>query len=157
MSYKVILYRQLRGALVRCQPLAFKLLIFGKKTGVRKKVLIVENDQDIRHIVEFILNEQGFETLSIPEPDNLLDIIPFAPDVILLDEFINSRAGHRLCHKIKQVPVLKHIPVIILSTANDIEIIVSECEANYYIRKPFDVEEMVGKVLHVVNHQPLAY
>jgi two-component system phosphate regulon response regulator PhoB len=125
--------------------------------GVKKRVLIIENDQDIRHIVEFILNEQGFETLSIPEPDDLMAIIPFAPDVILLDEFINNRAGHRLCRKIKQVSVLKHIPVIILSTANDIEIIVNECEANDYIRKPFDVEDMVGKVLQVVNHQPLAF
>jgi two-component system phosphate regulon response regulator PhoB len=124
---------------------------------VKKKVLIIENDQDIRHIVEFILQEQGFETLSIPEPDDLLEIIPFAPDVILLDEFINAKAGHRLCHSIKQVGVLKHIPVIILSTANDIELIAKECEANDYIRKPFDVEDMVAKVVRIVDHLPFAY
>jgi len=84
-------------------------------------------------------------------------IIPFAPDVILLDEFINSRPGHRLCRKIKQVAALKDVPVIILSTANDIELIVKECEANDFIRKPFDVEYMVDKVLRIVNHEPLAY
>jgi two-component system, OmpR family, phosphate regulon response regulator PhoB len=124
---------------------------------VKKKVLIIENDHDIRQIVAFILEDQGFETLSIPEPENLLDIVRFAPDVILLDEFINSLPGHRLCRKIKQVDKLKIIPVIILSTANDIELIVSECGANDYIRKPFDVEEMVGKVLRTINHQPIAY
>lgn len=124
---------------------------------MKKKVLIIENDQDIRHIVEFILSEQGFETLSIPEPDNLTAIIPFAPDVILLDEFINSQPGHRLCRKIKQIPALAAVPVIILSTANDIELIATECEANDYIRKPFDVEDMVGKVARIINHQPLAY
>jgi two-component system phosphate regulon response regulator PhoB len=122
---------------------------------MKKKVLIIENDQDIRHIVEFILNEQGFETLSIPEPDNLSEIIPFAPHVILLDEFINSRPGHRLCRKIKQVAALATVPVIILSTANDIELIATECDANDYIRKPFDVEDMVGKVLRIVDHQSL--
>jgi two-component system phosphate regulon response regulator PhoB len=124
---------------------------------VKKKVLIIENDQDIRHIVEFILNEQGFETLSMPEPQDLSEIIPFAPDVILLDEFINSRPGHRLCLKIKQVHALKTIPVIILSTANDIELIATECQANDFIRKPFDVTDIVGKVLEIVNHQPMAY
>lgn len=124
---------------------------------MKKKVLIIENDQDIRNIVEYILNEQGFETLSIPEPDDLLEIIPFAPDVILLDEFINNRDGHRLCRKIKQIHALTTIPVIILSTANDIELIATECEANDYIRKPFDLEDMVGKVVNMVNHQPLAY
>jgi two-component system phosphate regulon response regulator PhoB len=123
---------------------------------VKKKVLIIENDQDIRHIVTFILDEHGFETLSIPEPNDLSKIIPFAPDVILLDEFINNRPGHRLCLKIKQVGSLKAIPVIILSTANDIELIAKECQANDHIRKPFDVEDLVGTVVRTVNHQPLA-
>jgi two-component system phosphate regulon response regulator PhoB len=123
---------------------------------MKKKVLIIENDQDIRYIVEFILIEQGFEVLSIPEPENLTEIIPFAPDVILLDEFINSRPGHRLCRKIKNVAALAVIPVIILSTANDIELIATECDANDYIRKPFDIEDMVEKVARIINHQPLA-
>ena len=103
------------------------------------------------------MNEQGFETLSIPDPENLTDIIQFAPDVILLDEFINSRAGHRLCRKIKQINVLAAIPVIILSTAHDIELIAVECQANDYIRKPFDVADMVGIVVRSVSRQPLAY
>lgn len=123
---------------------------------MKKKVLIIENDQDIRHIVEFILQEQGFETLSLPEPESLLAIIPFQPDVILLDEYINSKPGHRLCRQIKQVPALAAIPVIILSTANNIELIAEECQANDHIRKPFEVEDMVGKVLRLVDHQPLA-
>jgi two-component system phosphate regulon response regulator PhoB len=123
---------------------------------MKKKILIIENDQDIRHIVEFILTDQGFETLSIPEPQDLSEIIPFTPDVILLDEFINARPGHRLCRKIKQVAALATVPVIILSTANDIELIAKECDANDYIRKPFDVEDMVGVVVRTVNHQPLA-
>lgn len=121
----------------------------------KKKVLIIENDQDIRHIVEFILQEEGFETLSMPEPDDLSAIIPFAPDAILLDEFINNQPGHRLCLKIKQVAALKTVPVIILSTSNDIELIAKECKANNYVRKPFDVQEMVAMVVRTVDHQPL--
>ena len=123
---------------------------------MKKKVLIIENDQDIRHIVALILEEEGFETLSIPEPNDLSEIIPFAPDVILLDEFINALPGHRLCRKIKQVESLKHIPVIILSTANNIELIAKECQANDHIRKPFEVQDLVVTVVRTVNHQPLA-
>jgi two-component system phosphate regulon response regulator PhoB len=124
---------------------------------MKKRVLIIENDQDIRQIVEFILQEQGFETLSTPEPEELTELITFHADLILLDEFINSQPGHRLCRKIKNMPVLAAIPVIILSTANDIELIAAECEANDHIRKPFDVADMVGKVLRIIDHQPLAY
>lgn len=123
---------------------------------MKKKVLIIENDHDIRHIVTFILEEHGFETLSITEPDDLSEITPFAPDVILLDEFINNRPGHRLCMKIKQVGSLKAIPVIILSTANDIELIAKECQANDHLRKPFDVEDLVATVVRTVDGQPLA-
>src|ERR1700743_1528252 len=113
---------------------------------MRKRVLVIENDQDIRHIVEFVLQENGFEPLSIPEPEDLSKLVSFHADLILLDEFINSRPGHRLCRKIKGIPVLASIPVIILSTANDIELIAEECEANDHISKPFDINEMVDKV-----------
>ena len=124
---------------------------------MNKRVLIIENDQDIRQIVEFILQEQDFETYSTPEPGELSQLASFRPDVILLDEFINSQPGHRLCRKIKAVPALARVPVIILSTANNIELIAEECDANDYIRKPFDIENMVNKVVRVVNHQPMAY
>jgi len=122
-----------------------------------KRVLIIENDQDIRQIVDFILQEQGFETLSIPEPRELWDILTFRADVILLDEFVNSQPGHRLCRKIKNIPELAVIPVIILSTANDIELIAKECDANDYLSKPFDIELMVDKVLRIIDHQPLPF
>ena len=124
---------------------------------MKRKVLIIENDSDIRSIVEFILSEQGFDTLSIPEPETLTEILQFRPDLILIDEFINSKPGHRLCLRIKQEPMLAYLPVIVLSTANNIELIATECKANDYIRKPFDVEEMVDKVLRVIGEQPLSF
>jgi DNA-binding response OmpR family regulator len=120
-----------------------------------KRVLIIENDHEIRKIVEFILKSAGFETLSIPEPEDLSGLLEFRADVILLDEFVNDEPGHRLCRKIKDIPALSVIPVIILSTANNIELIAEECDANDYLGKPFDVEVMVDKVLRVVNHLPL--
>ena len=122
----------------------------------KKKVVIIENDHDIRQIVELILKDHGFTTISIPEPDSLTAIIPFNPDVILLDEFIKSKPGHRLCRKIKQVDALAKVPVIILSTANDIELIATECEANDFIRKPFDIEDLVEKVSNILNHRILS-
>jgi PleD family two-component response regulator len=67
---------------------------------LKKKALIVENDQDIRLIIDSILEEQGFPTLSMPEPNDLSAILFFAPDVILLDGFINRKMGQRLCRKI---------------------------------------------------------
>jgi two-component system, OmpR family, phosphate regulon response regulator PhoB len=122
---------------------------------MKKKVLIIENDRDIRDLVEYILEEEGFDALSIPEPERLTVVLEFGPDVILIDEFVNNKPGHRLCLKIKQAEELDHIPVIILSTAQDIELIVTECKANDYIKKPFDVQEMIDKVMRVLDNRSL--
>ena len=124
---------------------------------VKKKVLVVENDYDIRDIVAFILEEEGFECLSMPEPETMDAILDFKPAIIMIDEFINNKPGHRLCLKIKQVDSLKHIPVIVLSTANDIELITKECKADDYVRKPFDVDEMIEKIMRAIDKQPLIF
>ena len=76
-------------------------------------------------------------------------------DIILIDEVINSKPGHRLCHRIKQDKTLRHLPVIILSTANNIELIAKECNANDFVSKPFDMDELIAKVVGVIDNQPL--
>jgi two-component system phosphate regulon response regulator PhoB len=124
---------------------------------VKKKVLIIENDRDIREIVSYILEEEGFLTLGTAEHESIESLLPFKPDVILIDEFINSKPGHRLCHKIKQEDQLKHIPVIIISTAHDIELIATECQANDYVRKPFNIHEVVEKVVQLIDNQSLIF
>jgi two-component system phosphate regulon response regulator PhoB len=122
---------------------------------MKKKVLIIENDHDIRMLVAYLLEEEGFETFSSPEPKHLDDILEFKPHVILIDEFVNNQPGHRFCLKIKQSKKLKDIPVIILSTADNIELIVEECKANDYVKKPFDINTMVEKVLNTLDNTPL--
>jgi len=122
---------------------------------MKKKVLIIENDQDIRSLITLLLEEVGFETFSCPEPDKLDQIIEFKPDVILIDEFINNKPGHRFCLKVKQNKELKNIPVVILSTANNIELIAEECKANDYVKKPFDINQMVEKVINVIDNKSL--
>jgi two-component system phosphate regulon response regulator PhoB len=119
--------------------------------------VIIENDRDIREIVSYILEEEGFLTLGTAEPESIESLLPFKPDVILIDEFINSKPGHRLCHKIKQEDQLKHIPVIIISTAHDIELIATECQANDYVRKPFNIHEVVEKVVQLIDNQSLIF
>jgi two-component system phosphate regulon response regulator PhoB len=122
---------------------------------MQKRVLIIENDRAIRDLVEMILIEEGFETLSMPEPRTLSLVVEFKPHIILIDEFINNKPGHRLCLKIKESGLFNNIPVIILSTAADIELIAKQCSANDFLRKPFDVQDMIDTVVRVLDNQPL--
>jgi CheY-like chemotaxis protein len=113
--------------------------------ALKKKLLIVENDTDIREVISYVLEGEGYEVVaSNPKPIEKLPIHLF--DVILLDEWVEKKAGHMLCTEIKAIHEAQHIPVIILSTANNIEEIAKACNADAFIRKPFALDELINVV-----------
>jgi DNA-binding response OmpR family regulator len=109
-----------------------------------KKVLIVENDEDIRNIVGFILENEGYEVAGCNY--TIENLVTMTADLILLDEWVNQKEGPMLCKEIKAVEKLAQIPVIIFSTAMDIAEIAARCSANGYIHKPFDLESLTAEV-----------
>jgi DNA-binding response OmpR family regulator len=116
-----------------------------------KNILLIENDPDVREITSYILQAEGYVVTHMPLFNDLQKIAACRPDLILIDEWLDQEPGHRLCLKIKTIEQLLHIPVIILSTANGIEQIMSECKANAFVRKPFDVEDLTGTVKELLN------
>lgn len=112
---------------------------------VKKKVLIIENDSDIRNIVSYILTEEGYEVIPAnPRPSNLLHT--YKADLILLDEWVNEKEGHLLCTELKEMHETRHIPVIIFSTNSNIKAIAAKCKAEGYLSKPFDIDALVEEV-----------
>jgi DNA-binding response OmpR family regulator len=111
---------------------------------VRKKVLIVENDEDIRSIVGLILEGEGYQVDGCPY--TLENLLTMNADLILLDEWVNRKGGPMLCKEIKTAEQLAHIPVIIFSTAPDIAEIAVVCKANGYVHKPFDLDTLINEV-----------
>lgn len=110
----------------------------------KKKILIVENDEDIRSIVGMILEDEGYEVVGCAY--TLENLMTMEADLILLDEWVNKKEGPMLCKEIKQIENLAHIPVIIFSTALDIEEIARNCQANGYVHKPFDLDTLTEEV-----------
>jgi len=111
-----------------------------------KKILLIEHDEDVRDIITYILEDEGLTVIAMDAPEELEHIIVRQPDLILIDEWLSDKPGHRLCLRIKQVKHMSMVPVIILSTANNIEQIALECHADDFIKKPFDLDELVSKV-----------
>lgn len=109
-----------------------------------KKVLIVENDEDIRNIVGFILENEGYEVAGCAY--TLENILTMSADLILMDEWVNKKEGPMLCKEIKAIEKLAHIPVIIFSTSMQIAEIAAGCRANSYVHKPFDVDTLITEV-----------
>jgi len=112
-----------------------------------KRILVLDDNQDILDIVHETLAYEQFEVQSTT---NAGDVIPLAeeliPDLIILDYRVAGTNGGEVCRKIKSHPKLGDIPVIIFSAYinRDNELLSYGCDA--VINKPFDLTELVEKV-----------
>jgi DNA-binding response OmpR family regulator len=111
-----------------------------------KKILVVEKDPDIRHVIEYILKEQNYEVfIAHTETEILENIRQITPDAILLDIINTTAEGTALCNAIKANPEINHIPVIVLSTHVKIQSLKSVC-ADEVVSKPFDIDELISVI-----------
>ena len=66
--------------------------------------------------------------------------------MILLDTMLNGKSGAEICKKIKSDPVNRHIPIILVSATTNLPRLVRECNADGYLQKPFEIEELVRTI-----------
>ena len=116
-----------------------------------KKILVLDDNRDILDIVHETLTYENFEVKSITESDGVMPLMEnFKPDLVILDYRVAGANGGELCKAIKSDPKFNNIPVIIFSAYinRDAEIFAYGCDA--VINKPFDLDELVGKVNNLV-------
>lgn len=115
-----------------------------------KKILVIEDDKDIRDTVTYILESDGFEVVSSENSRILKSLDQHKPDLILLDNWLtewkSDANGQQLCKELKLNPSTSQIPVIIISAVNNVAQIAEEGMADAYIKKPFDVDELLALV-----------
>ena len=117
-----------------------------------KKVLVIDDNTDILHLVQMILKNHGFEVLVSPKGGEVVtNTEKFSPQVILLDVFLSGFDGRDICRELKQNPKTKDIPVIMFS-AHSKQDIIKECNADDFIAKPFEVKELVEKINYRVHN-----
>ena len=114
---------------------------------MKDKIIVVEDNTDIREIITLILNAEDFEVIQ-SSPDTLvMDINMIKPNLIILDYLLSHQmSGADLCKLIKGDKELKHLPVILISAMTDIAHISKSCEATAYISKPFNIVDFVKTV-----------
>jgi two-component system phosphate regulon response regulator PhoB len=115
-----------------------------------KKVLVIEDDKDIRDAVTFALEDEGYEVISSDNAKILKQLDVVAPDIILLDNWLTDWSsdanGQQLSKDLKTNPATSHIPVIIVSAVSNIKEIAEAGMADGYLKKPFDLAELAAVV-----------
>ena len=112
-----------------------------------KRILVLDDNQDILDIVHETLTYEQFEVQSTGSSDEVIPLLEkFIPDLVILDYRVAGLNGGELCKQIKLHPNFSNTPVIIFSAYinhND-ELFSYGCDA--IINKPFDLTELVEKV-----------
>jgi DNA-binding response OmpR family regulator len=118
-----------------------------------KKILVVDDELDIRNLVKKILEKNGYQvSLATNGVEALRKAENELPDLILLDVVMPAKNGWQVCKTLKSQEKTRHIPIIIftvLSLAIGDESsrrYAEEAGADDYVPKPFNKEELLTKV-----------
>jgi two-component system phosphate regulon response regulator PhoB len=119
-----------------------------------KIIQVVEDDQDIRFILEYVLADLGFvlETFDSVKAfsnrgrkDNV--------DLILLDVQLPDGNGIDLCRHLKTSELTRHIPIVIMSANASTTRAIIDGKADDFIAKPFDLDEFVARIHEILNRE----
>jgi two-component system sensor histidine kinase/response regulator len=114
-----------------------------------KRILAIDDDENILNLEKTILEQEGYEVLTaLTAPDALERLKEGAIDLILLDVMMPDMDGFTLCRKIKQEEALKNIPVVFLTAKSGGEALAEGFESGgiMYIRKPFTAAKLMAIV-----------
>src|SRR5919199_1939472 len=120
----------------------------------RGMVLVIESSIDTRLLVSLSLQAAGYYALTAASGEEAMQIAKHAiPDVILMDLDMPQRDGFGATRRIRQMPELRHVPVVAATAydADGIKQAARDVGCNGYIKKPFDYERLGWLLDSVMN------
>jgi two-component system phosphate regulon response regulator PhoB len=121
---------------------------FGDNVIEMKKILAVDDNQDILDVLRFILEDSGYEVDTLSDGHDLFQQIEKKhPDLILLDIMLGDMDGRVLCKNVKQTAETHDIPVILVSASHNISDSMKQNGApDDFIAKPFDMHVLLNSI-----------
>ena len=110
------------------------------------KILIVDDEEDIREILQFNLEHEGYRTIAVDSAEEALTLEFSDISLILLDVMMKGMSGFQMADKLRKFHI--EIPIIFL-TARDTEndmLTGFSVGADDYIKKPFSIKEVIARV-----------
>lgn len=113
------------------------------------KILIAEDERDIRDLVAFTLRFAGYEVFAATNGEEAVEMAPRVnPDLVLMDVRMPRMTGYDACRLMKANPDLKDIPVVFLSAKGQESEIQQGMDAGAedYLLKPFAPDQLTSRV-----------
>ena len=114
-----------------------------------KKIMVVDDEADIRELIKFNLEKEGFDVILVSDGESaLVEARLRNPDLIILDVMLPGIDGVEVCFKLKSDSAYKSIPIVMLSAKSDEsdQLVGLKIGADDYLVKPFSPKVLVAKV-----------
>ena len=122
----------------------------------KKRILIVDDEEDIVNVLRFRLEANNYAVLSASEgQEGLNKARAEKPDLIILDLMLPKLDGYKVCRMLKFDESYKSIPIIMFTARaqKKDEELGMEMGADAYIAKPFEPEILLGKIKELLGKQ----
>ncbi|BAP41381.1 response regulator transcription factor [Pseudomonas sp. 21LCFQ02] len=118
-------------------------------SSAHKTLLLVDDDQEIRELLETYLSRAGFQVRATADGARFRQAFNEAPaDLLILDVMLPDEDGFSLCRWARQHPRQPHVPIIMLTASSDEadRVIGLELGADDYLGKPFSPRELLARI-----------
>jgi two-component system phosphate regulon response regulator PhoB len=121
------------------------------------RILVIEDEPDIRQVLDYNLRLAGHDVVSAPRGHEGLRLVrEQRPDLVLLDLMLPDLPGTEVCRAIKDDTATRAIPVMMLTAkGEEIDRVVGfELGADDYLTKPFSVRELALRIRAILRREP---
>ncbi|MGM9475545.1 response regulator transcription factor [Pedobacter sp. GSP4] len=131
------------------------------KLGGRKRICVLEDDNDIREIIEFLLRSEHYQVCSYATIASFMSEAPGKyADAFVLDVMLPDGSGMEVCRMLKENTETRSVPVLMMSANYTAVQVAEHCGAQDFIKKPFDIDDFVHRIetqLMLNNNSPGAF
>ncbi len=119
-----------------------------------EKVLIVDDEEHIRELIKFNLDNSGYKTICA---DNGLEALKLAksesPHLVLLDVMLPGMDGYDVCKEIRKDNIISSMPIMMITAKGEEfdKVLGLELGADDYITKPFSIRELMARVKAILR------
>lgn len=117
-----------------------------------KKILIIEDEENIRELVTYNLKASGYETIEAEDGlTGITQAYKTKPDLILLDIMLPGKDGYEICRELRQDNI--KTPIIMLTAKSEEvdKVLGLEFGADDYVAKPFGIRELLARIKAVLR------
>lgn len=130
------------------------------RENLRMRVLIIEDEKEIRDFLVGQLQEDGYECVGLEDGTNLMRTLEhFSPDVLLLDQMMPGKSGGDLIQEIRSNMRFSELPIMMVTglVGESDKVKMLNTGADDYVTKPFSMKEVVARINALVRRSQAAH